>query len=71
MIAKADIAVVRGLQRELLAAAERMQQMISRDPRALNDPVFFAYGQLNSAVRYLEVAVLKAGGDPAEPPIIG
>lgn len=71
MIDTADIAVVRGVQQDLLALNARVQAVASRAPRVLNDPVFFAWGQINSAVRYLEVAILKAGGAPSDPAVIG
>lgn len=63
--------VVRAMQTELLAIGARMQTLMSGDPRIPNDPVRFAWGQLNSAVRFLEVAILKAGGAASTPPVIG
>lgn len=71
MIDEAALAVVRGLQEEMIALGKRLRALTAGNPAIHNDHFILARGQLNSAIRYLELGVLRAGGAPAEPPIIG
>jgi hypothetical protein len=66
-----EIEQVRGIEGELQAINARLQAMTSHDPAVWNDPLLFAWGQVNSAIRYLELAILKAGGKAAPPAAAG
>lgn len=71
MIDEAGIAEVRGLQQEMIALGRRLRALTAGNPAIHCDQFILARGQLNSAIRYLELGVLRAGGPPAAPPIIG
>jgi hypothetical protein len=66
-----NIEQIRGIEDELKAINGRLVAMTSADPKVNNDPLMFAHLQLNSLIRYLELAILKAGGKASEPPVIG
>ena len=65
-----NIEQIRGIEDELKAINNRLAAMTSADPKVNNDPLLFAHLQLNSSIRYLELAILKADGKPDEPPAI-
>jgi hypothetical protein len=56
---EAEVEELRGLQGELSAANARLHRLTSNDPRVWTDPVMSAHLQLNSAIRYLDVAIAK------------
>lgn len=71
MIAEADIVVVRGLQQEMIALGNRLKALTAGNPEIHCDPFILARGQLNSAIRYIEMGLLKASAAPSEPAAIG
>jgi hypothetical protein len=54
-----DLPRLRALRAELSSANERLIDLTSSDPRVWTDPVSSAQMQLNSAIRYLDIAILK------------
>lgn len=71
MIAERDIAVVRGLQQEMIALGNRLRALTAGNPAIHNDQFILARGQLNSAIRHIEMGLLKASAAPSEPAAIG
>ena len=62
---------LRAIQDDLLAAAQKLKGLSDSNPARPNNAVDFAFGQINSAVRYIEVAILRRGGAAHNPPVIG
>lgn len=68
-MAASGIDAVRGIGEELQALSRRLRDLTASNPAIHSDLFVHARGQINSAVRYIELAILKAMGPGAAPPL--
>lgn len=68
-MAASEIGAVREIETELQALAHRLRDLTAGNPTIHSDLFIVARGQINSAIRYIELAILKAMGPGAVPPL--